>query len=179
MGEWIVTKEAVINGFYEEPIWDNAPFYTYTRNVTHRLYPGDICYIDDEGRVSHESHEYGMSIHPGILWLYPNKSEKEEIFGQLTEDTAKLWYALMEKKLEIEEKIKALRIELYDLQMELDYQLENEDASLDYAWTVLRKKNQLEYEFDCVEYRYFGIGLSIQLLTRTLKHWESEERVFV
>lgn len=67
MEELIVIKETVVKGYYEEPIYDHAPWLMYTNDVTHRLNPGDICYFDEEGRLFHESNEYGASLHDGTL----------------------------------------------------------------------------------------------------------------
>lgn len=166
----IVTKEAAVKGCYEEPIYDNAPSYTYTKDIIHRLRPGDNCYIDDAGRIWYESDEYGVSFHGADLWLCPTETERKSIFGVLTKETKESWYRLMGEKSEMEERLDSLSSELYAIQMDLEYQLdaENEDASIESAWTVLANQSKLEYEFARLEYRYFGIRMSIQLLVHTL-----------
>lgn len=179
MKSLIVTKEVAVTGYYEEPLYDNAPSYTYTQNVTHKLYPGDICYVYDDGRMWHESNEYGVSIHGAVLWLHPTETEKKSIFGQLTDDMAETWNQLLEKRFEIEDRLNDLRSELYHMQMEFEYQLndENEDASTEHAWTVLANQTKLEYEYVCLEYRYSGILVSIQLMANMLKAWNYEEEL--
>lgn len=175
----IVTKEAAVRGYYEEPLYDNASSYTYTQQVTHKLHPGDTCYICDDGRMWHESSEYGMSIHGADLWLYPTETEKKSIFGQLTDDMAEPWHQLLEKRSEIEDRLDDLRSELYNMHMEFEYQLEaeNEDASTEHAWTALANQTKLEYEYICLEYRYSGICMSIQLMAKMLKPWNCEEEL--
>lgn len=173
MGELVVIREATVRGYYEEPIWDNAPSYTYTSEVSHRLYPGDVCYIDDDGRISHESQQYGASIYPGTLWLCPAETEMESVFGKLTADTAEPWYQLLENKAGTEKMLDALKSQLISLGMEMEYDLDekNEDVSADDAWQVLAEINRLEYEHMCLEYRYSGICMSLQLLANTLPHY--------
>lgn len=173
----IVIKEATVRGTYEEPIWDNAPMYTYTKDVAHRLYPGEIYYIDCDGGISHKSHEYGVSMNQGTLTLYPTEAEKKSLFGKITEYTAKPWNRILKKKSEIDEKLKILNSELSTLEKEMEYYLdeENEDVSLDDAWLALTKKNKLEYERMCLEFRYSGIYMSMRLLHHTLECYSCEE----
>lgn len=170
MGELVVIKEATVRGYYEEPIWDNAPSYTYTTDVVHKVHPGDVCYIDDNGRISHDSDQYGVSVYAGTLWLCPTETEMESVFGQLTMDVAEPWHQLLKEKSRTEKSLDALKSELLSLEMKLEYNLDakNEDASMDDAWQALTEKNQLEYEYMCLEYRYSGICMSLQLLANAL-----------
>lgn len=175
MKELIIKKECVVNGSYEEPVYDHAPWFTYTSKVAHKLHVGDRCYIDDEGEMLHESDEYGVSLHPGILRLYPSDEEKGAVFGRLTEDMKKPWFRMTKEKSEIKENLDDLRLDLYHLQMELDYHLDREmdgNASTDRAWEVLIKKTKAEHELAYLELRYAGICISMQLLANTLPRYQ-------
>lgn len=173
MQEIIVVKDCKVNGVYEEPMYDHAPWITSTRDVVHNLHVGDTCYVNDENMIFHESNEYGESMYPGTLWLCPSQDEKESIFGQLTESVTKSWLQLMEEKSEIEESLKYLRDDLYNLEMIFDYHLdaENKDASLDSGWLALTYQMILQHKFSCLEFHYSGICMSIRLLAKALQRY--------
>lgn len=176
----IVTKEVNVCGHYEEPLYEHAPWITYTSDVRHCLYPGDICHFDED-KIYHQSTEYGASMYRGTLWLCPTQEEKATIFGLLTGDKVKPYNQLMEKKEKLQEKLEDARGELYSLLMEFDYQSDEtaETFSLDITMSLLNQINHKERELMILGFRYFSVCMSIQLRVNTLKRWHCKEEGYV